>query len=69
MFYIASSIDEDLKYSEKEINDAVNNICCFNDAALIRREMYNYKFLNRTLDGKTYWKESIQPNREEYGLC
>lgn len=47
MFYIASSINEDLKYSEKEINDAINNICCFNDAALIRREIYNYKFINK----------------------
>ncbi len=64
MFYIASSIDEDVKYSEKEINDVINKICCFNDAALLRREMYNY----RSLDRKIYWKEDIQPFPEQYDL-
>lgn len=69
MFYIASSINEEVKYSEKEINDVINQICCFNDAALIRREMYDYRFVNRTLDGKLYWKEKVQPTPEQYDLC
>lgn len=68
MFYIASTIDEGVKYSEKEINDVINKICCFNDAALLRREMYNYRFINRTIDGKLYWKEGIQPIPEQYDL-
>ena len=68
MFYIASNIDHEVMYSEKEINEIINKICCFNDSALIRREMYNYRFINRTSDGKNYWKESIQPIPEQYGL-
>jgi hypothetical protein len=28
MFYIASDIDEDVKYSEMEINDVINKKCC-----------------------------------------
>jgi Uncharacterized protein conserved in bacteria len=68
MFYIAASIDEEVRYSEKEINDIINKMCCFNDAALLRREMYNYRFINRTLDGKIYWKEKIQPIPEQYDL-
>lgn len=68
MFYIASSIEEEIKYSEKEINDVINKMCCFHDAALIRREMYNYRFINRTMDGKVYWKENIQPIPEQYDL-
>lgn len=68
MFYIASNIDEDVKYSEKEINEVINKMCCFNDAALLRREMYNYRFINRTMDGKIYWKEDIQPIPEQYDL-
>lgn len=68
MFYIAASIDEEVTYSEKEINDLISKMCCFNDAALLRREMYNYRFINRTLDGKMYWKEKIQPVPEQYDL-
>ncbi len=68
MFYIVSSIDENVKYSEKEINDLINQQCCFNDAALLRREMYNYRFINRSLDGKVYWKEEMQPIPSHYEL-
>lgn len=68
MFYIASSICDGIMYSEKEINDLINKKCCFNDAALLRREMYEYRFINRTLDGKTYWKEQVQPLPEQYNL-
>ncbi len=68
MFYIASNIDDEVKYTEKEINDVINKMCCFNDAALLRREMYNYKFINRTSDGQFYWKEKVQPTPEQYDL-
>lgn len=68
MFYIASYINDEEMYSEKEINDAINRKCCFNDAALIRREMYDYRFINRTVDGKTYWKEKEQPLPQQFNL-
>ncbi len=68
MFYLASGIVEEVTYSEKEINAAINKMCSFQDAALLRREMYNYRFIDRTLDGKIYWKEKIQPNPEQYDL-
>lgn len=68
MFYIASRIDAGVQFSEKEMNDIINKMCCFNDAALIRREMYDYRFINRTLDGKIYWMEEVQPLPEQYGL-
>lgn len=68
MFYIALGIEEGVKYTEKEINEAINLRCSFQDAALLRREMYDYRFINRTLDGKMYWKEEVQPLPEQYGL-
>lgn len=68
MFYIASSIDNGVMYSEKEINDIINTMCLFNDAALLRREMYIYRFINRTLDGQKYWKEKIQPIPQQFNL-
>lgn len=68
MFYITESISEGVKYTEKEINEVINSRCSFNDAALLRREMYNYGFINRTLDGQMYWKEEVQPQPEQYDL-
>lgn len=68
MFYIAAAIKESVLYSEKEINEVINSMCCFRDAAMLRREMYDYRFINRTVDGKTYWKEEVQPLPEEYDL-
>ena len=68
MFYIASRIDAGVQFSEKEMNDIINKMCCFNDAALIRREMYDYRFINRTSDGKIYWMEDVQPLPEQYDL-
>lgn len=68
MFYIASKLESTSKYTEKEINLAINSVCDFNDAALLRREMYNYRFINRTIDGKEYWLEEEQPLPEKYDL-
>lgn len=68
MFYVANQLDARKTYTEKEINEAINNICTFNDAALLRREMYNYRFINRSEDGKIYMLEENQPSLEEYGL-
>lgn len=68
MFYIASQIETGRKYTEREINEAINKICCFQDVALLRREMYDYRFINRTLDGKSYWKEDEHSLPERYDL-
>ena len=68
MFYIANQLEAHKAYTEKEMNEAINEICTFNDAALLRREMYNYHFINRTEDGKVYTLEENQPSPEEYGL-
>ncbi len=68
MFYIASKIENGVQYSEKEINNVIDQWCCFRDAALLRREMYDYRFINRTLDGKTYWKEEEQPLPQQFDL-
>ena len=69
MFYISASISEGVRYTEKEMNEVINSRCCFNDAALLRREMYDYRFINRTNDGRLYWKEEVQPLPEQFDLA
>ncbi len=54
---IAGKIEPDRKYTEKEINEIIRQQITFGDIELIRREMYQYKFLGRLRDGSEYWAE------------
>lgn len=54
---IAELIDANRKYTEKEINEIIRSCIAFEDIELIRREMYQYKFLGRLKDGSEYWTE------------
>lgn len=54
--WIASHIEEDKEYTEHEINMVINGLHTFNDATGIRRSLIEHKWLNRTPDGKKYWK-------------
>ena len=55
---IAEQMDENRKYTEKEINEIIRSHIAFRDIELIRREMYQYKFLGRLRDGSEYWVEN-----------
>ena len=46
------------KYTEKEVNEILNQHHSFNDPATLRRLMFGSKLINRTLDGKSYWLNS-----------
>lgn len=55
---IAEQMDANRKYTEKEINEIIKSHIAFGDIELIRREMYQYKFLGRLRDGSEYWVEN-----------
>lgn len=44
------------EYSEKEVNEILNQNHTFGDPALLRRELYMKKLLDRTPDGGKYWR-------------
>ena len=54
MEYISKNFIKKGNYTEKEINEILKNI--FDDYALLRRYLVDYKFLNRTKDCSKYWK-------------
>ena len=54
---IIEQIDTNMKYTDKEINEIIRLHITFNDIELIRREMYQYRFLGRLRDGSEYWVE------------
>ena len=58
-YYLASKIETGEQYTESNINDILNQWTVFHDPATLRRELYNKHLLNRTEDGKYYWKEEI----------
>ena len=44
---------KDILYSEKEVNDVLKNV--YDDFAIIRRYLIDYKLLERSVDGEAYW--------------
>ena len=65
-YYLATKVDSERKYTEREINDLLNAWTAFHDPATLRREMYNKYLLNRTNDCRSYWKEENIPSLEEF---
>lgn len=57
--YLALKFEAGKKYSEKEVNDILNEHHSFNDPAMLRRLMFGCQLINRTLDGREYWLIAI----------
>lgn len=54
--YLAEKFEPNKQYSEMEVNDVLNQHHSFNDPATLRRLMFGMGLLNRTLDGRQYWR-------------
>ena len=68
LLYLAQKIPADTDYTEREINDLLLGWHTFADPATLRRELYDYHFLDRSRDGKVYRLAEKQPTLEELGL-
>jgi hypothetical protein len=55
--YLQSKFEKGKFYTEMEINEILGKWHLFNDHALLRREMYDQYFINRTKDVRRYWIE------------
>ena len=54
--YMAEKFEWGKKYSEKQVNELLNKFHTFEDPAILRRELYMKKFLDRKIDGSEYWR-------------
>lgn len=63
--YLAGKFETGKRYTEREVNDLLNQWHTFEDPATLRRELYNHRFLDRERNSRTYWKEEVQPTFEE----
>lgn len=68
LLYLAQKIPADTDLSEREINDFLLSWHTFADSATLRRELYDYRFLDRSRDGKVYRLAEKQPTLEELGI-
>ncbi|WFR59529.1 DUF2087 domain-containing protein [Anaerocolumna sp. AGMB13025] len=55
--YLSEKFEKGTYYTEKEVNEIIKTWHTFGDFFLLRRELIDKKFLSRTNDGATYWKE------------
>ncbi len=53
--FMASCFQFGKKYTEPEVNNIIRENHSFGDHVLLRRELFESGFMNRTLDGRAYW--------------
>ena len=68
LLYLAQKIPADTDFTEQEINDILLDWHTFADPATLRRELYDYRFLNRSRDGKVYRLAEKQPTAADLGI-
>lgn len=66
LWYLAQKIDSERSYTEGQINALLDEWTAFHDPATLRRELYNKRLLDRTPDGKSYWKETDIPELDAF---
>ena len=59
ILFLSSKFQNQLKYSENEVNTIIDKHHLFNDTPLLRRELISRKYLNRKDDGSEYWKNIL----------
>jgi len=55
--YLVQKFAQDRIYSEQEVNSIIKQSIAFEDYALIRRELFERDYMNRTDDCRKYWKK------------
>ena len=55
--FLATKFEIGEKYSELEVNEILNKYHDFNDPATLRRLLFGMSLLNRTKDGRAYWRK------------
>jgi len=65
LIFLSQKFQPGVVYSEKEVNELLNEWHTFGDPATLRRELYNHRFLDRDAHGTEYRLEAVQPTIEE----
>lgn len=63
--YLTEEFAPEVRHSEPEMNDRLNSLHTFADPALLRRELFDAGFFDRTLDCTAYWRRNELPNTKK----
>jgi hypothetical protein len=61
LLYLSAKFQPEVIYTEKEVNEIIDQYHTFQDKWLLRRELINQGFLSRLPDGSQYWMTKEQP--------
>lgn len=61
LYYLAGKFEPGRRYTEKEVNEVLKRWHTFGDWCMLRRDLYDLKFLGREDNGASYWLENPQP--------
>lgn len=68
LLFLGTSFEKGVSYTEKQVNAILNLKHTFEDPALLRRELFENKILNRKSDCSEYWLNDEQPTPQQLGL-
>lgn len=68
LFYLAEKFQPDTVYSEQQVNELLLSWHTFADPATLRRELYDYHFLDRSPEGQEYRLSPERPSLEDLNL-
>jgi hypothetical protein len=63
--YLATKFKQGVEYNETDVNRIIDQFHLYGDRCLLRRELFNKRFMGRTNNCEKYWLEIEQPNIEE----
>ena len=64
LLYLSTKFKQEIIYSEKEVNDIIEQHHTFQNKWLLRRELVDRGFLQRKKDGSAYWVPEVLPTFE-----
>lgn len=56
LHYLLSRLPSGVEWSEQELNELLKSLHTFGDWALLRRDLYDARLIDRSPDGRRYWK-------------
>jgi hypothetical protein len=68
LMFLSGKFQKDVIYTERDVNEILDNYHTFNDKCLLRRELFNNKFLGRSKDCSKYWLEEKQPALDDFNF-
>ena len=63
--YLAEKFEPGKIYTEREVNDLLNQWHTFHDPETLRRELFQNHYLDRRRDGSAYWLEAPVNTKQE----